>query len=79
MQGRDKQDYGRDIHYLVGKKVTEKHVKDAMVAAKSKFVKAEKEVAKHIKKNPEKAVLIAAGIGAAIGAITALALSKKKN
>ena len=50
----------------------------AFAAAKTKFNKAEKEVNKHIKKDPAKAVLLAAGIGAAIGAITMLVLSKKK-
>ena len=52
--------------------------KKAFAAAKTKFNKAEKEVNKHIKKDPAKAVLIAAGIGAAIGAITMLALTRKK-
>ena len=32
----------------------------------------------YAKKNPEKAALIAAGVGAAIGAAIALALKKKK-
>jgi len=49
---------------------------------KSKFKKAESHVKGKIKQNPEKAVLIAAGIGAAVGAaigagITA-AIKKKK-
>ena len=52
--------------------------KKAFAAAKTKFRAAETQVNKHIKKDPAKAVLIAAGIGAAIGAITMLALSKKK-
>jgi len=50
----------------------------AFAAAKTKFRAAETQVNKHIKKDPAKAVLIAAGVGAAIGAITMLALSKKK-
>lgn len=52
--------------------------KKAFAAAKVKFRNAEKQVNVHLKKDPAKAVLIAAGVGAAIGAITALALSRRK-
>jgi len=53
-----------------------------LVVMKAKFKKAESHVKGKIKQNPEKAVLIAAGIGAAVGAaigagITA-AMKKKK-
>ena len=48
--------------------------------AKKKFQAAEKKVTSMIKTNPERAVLIAAGIGAAIGAgiTAAIKLNKKK-
>lgn len=52
--------------------------KKAFALAKTKFRAAEKAVNKHIKKDPAKAMLIAAGIGAAIGAVTMLALKRKK-
>jgi ElaB/YqjD/DUF883 family membrane-anchored ribosome-binding protein len=52
--------------------------KKAFAVAKTKFRTAENEVNKHIKKDPAKAVMIAAAVGAAIGAVTMLALSKKK-
>ncbi|MFA5411795.1 MAG: hypothetical protein WC350_00395 [Candidatus Micrarchaeia archaeon] len=59
-------------------KRAEAAAKKAIVTARAKFKAAEKAVNKHIKNDPEKAVLIAAGIGAAIGAITMLALKRKK-
>jgi len=47
--------------------------------AKVEMGKAAKKVEAYIKKNPEKATLIAAGIGAAVGAaIATLAKRKKK-
>jgi len=36
-----------------------------------------KKVGAYVKKNPEKATLISAGLGAAIGTVTALLISKK--
>jgi ElaB/YqjD/DUF883 family membrane-anchored ribosome-binding protein len=45
---------------------------------KTKYAAAEKKVMEGVKKNPEKALLVAAGIGAAIGAIT-VAILKRKN
>jgi len=47
--------------------------------AKVELAKAGKKVEAYIKKNPEKAAIIAAGIGAAVGAaITSLVVKKKK-
>lgn len=45
---------------------------------KDKYVAAEKEVIGHAKKNPELALLVAAGIGAAVGAISVAILKRKK-
>ena len=44
---------------------------------KQKFATAEKKAMTHVKKNPEAALLIAAGVGAAIGAAVAVAMRKK--
>lgn len=46
--------------------------------AKDSFIKHEKKVKEYTKKNPEKAILIAAGIGAALGAIGAAIIKRKK-
>lgn len=46
---------------------------------KGKFVAAEKKAMEHVKKNPEMALLLAAGVGAAIGAITVAILKKNKS
>jgi ElaB/YqjD/DUF883 family membrane-anchored ribosome-binding protein len=78
-----------------GKKQVAKVQKTIMTEVDKQKVNAEKEIAKVrkqvestmkkaddiIKKNPEKAVLISAGIGAALGAVAAVLLSgdsKKK-
>ncbi len=50
----------------------------AMVTAKAHLKKAEKDVAAKIKKNPEQAVLIAAAVGAAVGAIATFAATRRK-
>lgn len=64
---------GKDI-----KKVAEAKAKKAIAEAEAKFDKARKSMDAHIKKEPEKAVLMAAAVGAAIGAITMMALHKRK-
>lgn len=46
--------------------------------AKEKFMKQEKKVRNYVKKNPEKAVAIAAGLGAAIGAAVSVVARRKK-
>ncbi|MBI4983411.1 hypothetical protein HZC32_02105 [Candidatus Woesearchaeota archaeon] len=53
-------------------------VKGYLKQVKAKFKHAEAKVAHAIKKNPEKAALIAAGIGAAIGAAAAAAIMYKR-
>ncbi|MFA6419969.1 MAG: hypothetical protein WCW13_04145 [archaeon] len=61
---------------------TRKQAKEALIHAKAKFREAEKVVNKKIQTHPEKAVLIAAAIGATIGAIAtygAIKSSSKKN
>ena len=45
---------------------------------KTKYMAAEKNVMEHVKKDPEVALLVAAGIGAAVGAITVAILKRKK-
>ncbi len=57
------------------KKIVQSQIKKVSV----KFKQAEVKVHKAMKKNPEKAALIAAGIGAVIGAaVTAAIMHKKK-
>ncbi len=50
---------------------------DEIKKMKNKYVAAEKKAMEHVKKNPEKALLLAAGVGAAIGAITVALLKRK--
>ncbi len=64
---------GKDI-----KKDVEIKAKKAIADAEKKFATARKTMDNHIKNEPEKAVLIAAAVGAAIGAITMMALHKRK-
>ena len=50
-----------------------------LAKAKAEMAKAGKKVEEYVKKNPEKAAIISAGIGAALGAaIAALNVRKKK-
>lgn len=51
---------------------------DEIRKMKDKYVAAEKKAMEHVKKNPEKALLLAAGVGAAIGAVTVALLARKK-
>jgi hypothetical protein len=60
------------------KKDAEIKAKKAIKAAEEKFNHVKKTVHNGIKKDPEKAVLIAAAVGAAIGAIAMMMLNKKK-
>ena len=50
---------------------------DEIRKMKGTYVAAEKKAMEHVKKNPEKALLLAAGVGAAIGAITVALLKRK--
>ncbi len=52
--------------------------KKEIAKAKVKIAEAEKKVTAYARKDPKKAMLIAAGVGAAIGAGVALALSRMK-
>ena len=58
--------------------LTEKEVMKAIDIAKAKMKEAEKEVRKYAKKDPGKAIIIAAGVGAAIGAIIMLAVEEDR-
>jgi ElaB/YqjD/DUF883 family membrane-anchored ribosome-binding protein len=59
-------------------KNTIKKAKAAIKSMKAKYVAAEKKVMERVRKDPEKALLVAAGIGAAVGAITVAILKRKK-
>lgn len=50
---------------------------DEIKKMKNQYVAAEKKVMEHVKKNPERALLLAAGVGAAIGALTVAILKRK--
>ena len=54
---------------------TRKRLKEGMDEAKEKFEEIEDSSVKYIKKNPVKSVLIAAGVGAVIGAGIAAVIS----
>lgn len=59
--------------------LAKKKAKASILDAKKKLFRAEKDVEKFVEHNPKKAVAIAAGIGAAIGAaIVIIAKHKKK-
>ncbi len=64
---------GKDL-----KQVTEAKAKKAVAAAQHKFNEVKKDMDAHIKKEPEKAVLLAAAVGAALGAVSVYLLTKKK-
>jgi len=59
-------------------KNTMKKAQDEIRKMKDKYVVAEKKAMEHVKKNPEKALLLAVGVGAAIGAVTVAILDRKK-
>ena len=74
---------GHDIRKLKAKaKVVQAKAKAMAVkqlaVAKKKFIVAEKQVRSAINKNPEKAVVIAAAVGAAIGFALARVLRRRK-
>ena len=52
--------------------------KERVAHVKEKVIMMRKNVDGYIKKNPEKSVLIAAGIGVVAGAVTVAALMRKK-
>jgi ElaB/YqjD/DUF883 family membrane-anchored ribosome-binding protein len=55
-----------------------KEAQDEIRKMKNKYVTAERKAMEHVKKDPEKALLLAAGVGAVIGAVTVAVLSRKK-
>ena len=59
-------------------KNTVKKAQDEIKRMKNQYVTAEKKAMEHVKKNPEMALLLAAGVGAAIGAITIAIVKNKK-
>ncbi len=54
------------------------HAKKAMETAKAQFNEAQAHVKKYMKENPAKAAMIAAGLGAAIGAATVALIMRGK-
>lgn len=59
-------------------KETVRKAQDEIRRMKSNYIAAEKKAMAHVKKNPEVSLLLAAGVGAAIGAITVAILKNKK-
>lgn len=55
------------------------HGKERMASLKESSMIMKENVDDYIRKNPEKSVLIAAGIGAVVGAILAAAMMRRKN
>ncbi|MFA6530090.1 MAG: hypothetical protein WCT31_00025 [Candidatus Micrarchaeia archaeon] len=60
------------------KKEAEVKARKAIAEAEKKFAHVKKSMDAHIKEEPEKAVLVAAAVGAAIGAIATLAITHRK-
>jgi len=58
--------------------IAKKDAKKALAIAKVKFEQAHKVIDKKIETHPEQAVLVAATLGAAIGALATYAVLKKK-
>ena len=58
--------------------VAKKDAKAALAKAKAKFNEAHKSIDKKIESHPEQAVLVAATLGAAIGALAAYKVIKRK-
>ena len=58
--------------------IAKKDAKEALAIAKVKFEKAHKAIDKKIETHPEQAVLVAATLGAAIGALAAYKILKRK-
>ena len=56
----------------------EKKAKQKLATAKKKFVAAEKKIHSVLKKHPERAVLVATALGAAIGAAVTAGMKHKK-
>ena len=53
--------------------------KESMARVKEKAVMMKQNVDSYIRKNPEKSVLIAAGVGAVVGAVSAAAMMRRKH
>ena len=71
----------KKINARIATKQVDKVKKDAekaIVQATNALKKAQKDVANRIRKNPEHAVMIAAAVGAAVGAIATFGAMKKK-
>lgn len=63
---------------MIDKKKMKAFAAKELKKAKAELVKAGKKVEDFVKKNPEKAAIISAGIGAAIGAAIMGLMKKKK-
>jgi ElaB/YqjD/DUF883 family membrane-anchored ribosome-binding protein len=58
--------------------IAKKDAKEALAIAKAKFEKAHKDIDKQIESHPEQAVLVAATLGAAVGALATYGVLKRK-
>ena len=63
---------------IKGGKELQKKAMTHLNDAKKKFKSAESQVKKYVKTHPEKAALIAASVGVAIGAVLATAIASRK-
>jgi ABC-type sugar transport system substrate-binding protein len=63
---------------MIDKKKMKAFADKELKKAKAELAKAGKKVEDFVKKNPEKAAIISAGIGAAIGAAVAALIAKKR-
>lgn len=68
------------VDQMMSKVDMKENYKEEMGALKEKILETRENVDRYIKKNPEKSVLIAAGVGAILGVIiTAMIMKKKQN
>ena len=68
----------KNSHFKKDVALAKKATKKKFAEAKKKLVRAEKAAERFVEKNPKKAVAIAAGIGAAIGALAVALLRRRK-
>jgi len=75
---KQKKKSNKDSNFNRDVALAKKKAKEGFLDAKKKILKAEKDVQKFIEKNPKKAVAIAVGVGAAIGAVVEGMMKRKK-
>lgn len=75
---KQKKNLKKDSDFNKDVALAKKKAKEGFLDAKKKILKAEKDVERFIEKNPKKAVAIAVGVGAAIGAVVEGMMKRKK-